>query len=256
MPSRTTGLPRRLKEKQNAELYEGIEYKTFWEGKQKNQLNQLEHYLVNQLLPDTGERIIDIGCGFGRLANCYLPRFKQAILLDGSITLLKQAREKINDRAFYVVADANNLPFKPACFDCVLLMRVFHHIPNSQALLAELTRVICKNGTLVFNYCNKLNPRQIARWMLRLTASNPFTWEPDGVGTPLIRQHPRHISQLLTQAGCANLKYFGAGIFDKLPELGGISLYLAKLLGPLLGFLKIPPWINCRATVNSIETLK
>ena len=141
-------------------LYEGVEYQQFWTGRQKRSLDELEHAIVRILLPVSGRRIIDVGCGFGRLADCYLDRFEQIVMLDGSMSLLRQALEKTSGKAICIAGDLSHMPFRPASFDAVLLIRVFHHINDSQSCLSELHRLLCNEGRFIFNYCNKQNAQR------------------------------------------------------------------------------------------------
>ncbi len=256
MSSKTTGLPPTFHPQQASRMYDGVEYKDFWDNPAKMRLDNLEKAIVRQLLPASGHRIIDVGCGYGRLACCYLERFDQVVMLDGSITLLRQAQENIGERATYIAADANRLPFLPGSFDCALMIRVFHHINDSQAILSEMQRILSKGGNLIFNYCNKLSVRQLLQWILRLKRENPLTTEPTGIGTRLISHHPAHVDQLLKQHGFYRTKYLGAGILDKLPDNSEHLSRLAESLAPLLGVIKLAPWINCRATVSSEVPIK
>ena len=160
MSSKTMGLPPKMDRAHMHRSYEGIEYKEFWGAdKEKHTLDLLEHDFVRALLPASGQRILDIGCGYGRLADCYLDRFHQAVMLDGSMTLLRQAQEKNGKKAIYVAADANHLPFRYSSFDCVLLFRVFHHIPDSQRILFEIKQLLGFKGTFIFDYFNKASLR-------------------------------------------------------------------------------------------------
>lgn len=256
MSSKTTGLPPTFHPEKASRMYDGVEYKNFWDDPAKMRLDKLEHAIVCQLLPVSGQRILDVGCGYGRLASCYLERFKQVVMLDGSITLLRQAQETIGEKATYIAADANRLPFRPDSFDCVLMIRVFHHISDSQVILSEIQRIVSHGGNFIFNYCNKLSLRQLWRWALRLKRENPLTLEPTGIGTRLISHHPAQVEQLLKQRGFSNMKYLGAGILDKLPDDSERLSSLAKALAPLFGALKVAPWINCRATVSSKIEIK
>lgn len=250
MSSKVAGLPPTFDPKQASRMYEGVEYKNFWDSPAKMRLDKLEQAIVRKLMPASGQRIIDIGCGYGRLVGCYLEQFEQVVMLDGSITLLRQAQETIGARVAYIAADASRLPFRPSSFDCVLMIRVFHHISDSQAILSEIQRVISNDGNLVFNYCNKLSARQLLRWVLRLIRENPFTMKPTGIGTRLISHHPAHIEQLLKQHGFIKIKYLGAGVLDKLPDASGRLLSLAEALAPVFGIIKVAPWVNCRATAS------
>lgn len=256
MSSKVAGLPPTFDSKRASRMYDGVEYKDFWDDPAKLRLDKLERAIVQKLLPVSGQRILDLGCGYGRLASCYMERFEQVVMLDGAITLLQQAQKAFGERATYIAADANRLPFRPGSFDCVIMIRVFHHINDSQGILSEMQRIISNGGNLIFNYCNKLSARQILRWTLRLTRENPLTMKPAGIGTRLISHHPAHVEQLLKQHGFSRMKYLGAGILDKLPNDPEQLSSLAEALAPLFGAIKLAPWINCRATVSSEGQIK
>jgi ubiquinone/menaquinone biosynthesis C-methylase UbiE len=249
------GLPKELNDNHACQLYEGTEYKEFWKEKAKHNLDLLERDIVSSLIPASGHRIIDIGCGFGRLGECYRDRFEQIVMLDGSVTLLRQAQEVVGERATYIAADANHLPFRPSSFDCILLIRVFHHLYDSQLILNEMRRLLCNQGTFVFNYCSKLSLRRILLWIMRLKRENPLTLEPAGIGTQFITHHPKYVHQLLMQNGYTRIRYLGAGVLDKIPDPSGRLVPLARSLAPIFGHSGLVPWINCRAVASSGETL-
>ena len=60
--------------------YEGVEYEDFWTGINKEKLDALEHAIVGELLPARGRRILEVGCGFGRMADIYRDRFDGLVL--------------------------------------------------------------------------------------------------------------------------------------------------------------------------------
>lgn len=247
------GLPKHFEpNKMRSQLYEGIEYKDFWIGKSKSMLDELEHLLIRDLMPASGYRIIDIGCGFGRLADCYLDRFEQVVMLDGSMTLLKQAQEAFKEKAVYIAADANQLPFLESSFDCALMMRVFHHLPNSQFVLEGVKRILGGDGCFIFNYSNKLSPKQLIRKLPHFWRENPLTLEPVLSGKTLIQHHPAYVHQLLIKSGFSQVKYLGAGVMDKIAARIGRAdgVLSGKGIAPLLGALKLAPWIICKAQGN------
>lgn len=253
MRPKPKGLPVVIDPNDNSSrMYEGIEYKEFWNGDSKNKLDELEHILLQNLLPRSGRRIIDIGCGFGRLADCYLDRFEQVVMLDGSVTLLKQAMDVIKDRAVYIAADANHLPFARSSFDCVLMFRVFHHLKDSQAILTELNGILGDMGVLVFNYCSKLSGRQVMRWLMGSSRDSPFSLDP-AVGPRFIVHHPIYVQRALINAAFSDITYLGSGVMDKFAgRLGPFEKWLpsGEALAPILGVVKIAPWINCRAVAH------
>ena len=217
-------------------LYEGIEYEEFWNGSQKRKLDELEHAIVRNLLPKSGRRIIDVGCGYGRLADCYMGRFQQVIMVDGSMSLLRQAFEKTRGQAIYIAGDVTHLPFRTASFDAVLMIRVFHHIEDSRACLSELHRLLCNDGRFVFSYCNKQNALRVIRWLIGAHAENPFTTEPAGVGSTLISHHPKAVHGMLRESGFSSMQYYGAGVLDR---LAGRIGFAGRWMAPAVAFSSI-----------------
>lgn len=239
-------------------LYEGIEYKDFWKGLQKRKQDELEHTLVRGLLPAVGQRIIDVGCGYGRLADCYIQRFKQVVMVDGSISLLRQAQDRTEGQAIYVACDVSHLPFRANSFDAVLLIRVLHHIENSQSILNELHRLLCRNGYFIFSYCNKRNAKRVIGWLLGKYSDNPFSLGPAGVGSTLISHHPVAINQMLQESGFTDLNSYGVGVLDKIAgKLGPSGKWIpsGKRLSKFLGKSSMAPWIISRSTAINNSSL-
>jgi ubiquinone/menaquinone biosynthesis C-methylase UbiE len=256
------GLPLKINpEEPSHGLYEGIEYKEFWNGLQRRKLDELEHAIVRDLLPVSGRRIIDVGCGYGRLADCYIGRFQQVIMLDGSMSLLNQAFEQTGGQAICIAGDVTHLPFRPASFDTILMVRVFHHITDTQACLSGLYRILCNDGRFIFSYRNKRNALHAAQWLVGRNTENPFSTEPAGVGSTLISHHPSAVHRMLLKSGFADIRYYGAGVFDWLAgKLGSMGRLIppGRQLAGLLGRIKIAPWILCgaiaRRTTSLIDT--
>jgi SAM-dependent methyltransferase len=195
---------------------------------------------------------VDLGCGYGRLSECYLNRFNQTILVDSSISLLRQAQETTNGRGWFLAGDINHLPFKQGSFDTVLMVRVFHHLPDSQKCLSEVGRIASRGGSFIFSYSNKRNLARIAGYLLGRDPNNPFSIETHGLDTTLIRHHPRYVSNLLVQTGFTNLQFRGAGVVDKITKSQGpyhIWLTLGKFLAPFFGKTKLSPWVFCKGIV-------
>jgi SAM-dependent methyltransferase len=240
------------------ELYDDVDYRVFWSGWQQCKLDQAEHAVVRDMLPATGRRLIDIGCGFGRLADCYLDRFQQVVMFDGSLSLLQQARENTGGRATYVAGDLHHLPFRMSSFDSMVMVRVFHHVLNTQACLIELHRVLSGGGCLVVTYRNKLYFMHILKWLIRPTSGSPFSREPTDTETTLISHHPAYVKRFLLQTGFTDLQYRGVGVLDRLANrMGPFGRYAptgrhsAKFFGRVL----IAPWIFCRAVAGGHAAL-
>jgi len=240
------------------ELYDHVDYKVFWKGWQQYKLDQAEHAVVRDMLPVSGRRLIDIGCGYGRLSDCYLDRFQQVVMFDGSIPLLREARENTVRKAIYVAGDLQHLPFRTASFDSIIMVRVFHHVIDSIACLSELHRVLSGGGRLVMTYRNKMYPVYVLKWLAHPTPDSPFNLEPSGIGTTLISHHPTYIKQILSQTDFTDLQYRGLGALDRFAnKVGPFGKYAptGERLAPLLGRLMIALWIFCRATAKGSSIL-
>jgi SAM-dependent methyltransferase len=256
----SSGIPEKIDPNQKPHLlYEGIEYKDFWrESDNRSRLDELEREIIRDLLPLSGTRIIDLGCGYGRLADCYFDRFRQIILFDASISLLRQAQETTNGRGWFLAGDINHLPFREGSFDQVLMIRVFHHLPDSRSCLSEVSRILSRDSTFIFSYSNKRNLARIAAYLLGKDPNNPFSMDTFGMDTTLIRHHPRYVDGLLVDSGFRELKHRGAGVIDKLTNKKGpfqFWLTLGKFFAPLLGKSKLAPWVICRGTSSSEKSL-
>jgi SAM-dependent methyltransferase len=121
--------------------------------------------LSNHLHVDGREgMILDAGCGsgliLGRLAGkCRL------VGCDFSERILHDTSQRISSPL--VCADIVELPFRQGTFDKVLCVGVLNHIPQSEAALAELARVLRPGGELFLVYLNWSTWRRLIRRVLR-----------------------------------------------------------------------------------------
>ncbi len=100
-----------------------------------------------------GQRVLDLGCGNGRLFNVLKNKNIKYIGVDNSEGLLMEAHNQFpEDREKFVKADALNLPFRENEFDVILSIAVLQHIPSKQyriKFLQECLRTLDKNGKLM-----------------------------------------------------------------------------------------------------------
>ena len=108
----------------------------------------------------SGDRILDLGCGFGRHAYEAARRGAHVIALDagedevngvaGTFAAMVEQGELSPDttKVGVVQGDALHLPFADGAFDRVLCSEVLEHIPNDVAAMTELARVLRPGGTM------------------------------------------------------------------------------------------------------------
>lgn len=106
-----------------------------------------------------GDRVLDLGCGFGRHAFEAARRGAAVIALDAGPEEVMQVRATLgamveagelaaDHPATAVQGDALALPFPDGTFDRVIASEVLEHIPDDVAAMRELARVLRPGGTM------------------------------------------------------------------------------------------------------------
>lgn len=101
------------------------------------------------------ERVLDLGCGNGRLFELFKNKNIEYAGVDFSEKLIEKAKEKYGD--YFIVADAFGLPFPGDSFNSIWAIAFFHHIPSKQLrlkALEEIKRVLKKNGKIIVTCWN------------------------------------------------------------------------------------------------------
>lgn len=105
---------------------------------------------------ENGDKILDFGCGNGRLIEIFNDKKIEYIGTDNSEKLIEIARKKYPRHKFMVAPDLN-LPFSDNYFDKVYSLAVFHHIPSEEfrlQFLNEIKRILKPGGLLVLTVWN------------------------------------------------------------------------------------------------------
>jgi SAM-dependent methyltransferase len=95
-----------------------------------------------------GRRVLDVGCGTGRLAATLAKRGAKVWGVDPSEEMLAEARERAGSAVGLKRGVAEALPFRAGWFDRAVLWLVVHLVDRSRAL-PELARVLTPGGRLV-----------------------------------------------------------------------------------------------------------
>jgi ubiquinone/menaquinone biosynthesis C-methylase UbiE len=181
--------------------YEGYDYRgDFWPGRDYEDV--VERIALRKLLPASGERLVEIGAGFGRLADMYT-RYSQVILLDPAKSQLRQAQERWADdkRFIYVTGDIYNLPLSTSGFDVVLTVRMLHHLTDLSGAFHEVHRILRPRGTYILEYANKRNLKEIIRYLAGRSRKEPFSPQPVEYVPLHFNFHPSYVEGWLQKAG-------------------------------------------------------
>lgn len=183
--------------------YEGSDYRArFWEGKGREYEDQVERIALRRLMPVTGSTLIEIGAGFGRLADEYTG-YQKVVLFDYSRSLLREAQTHLRQdpRFIFVAGNWYNMPFVAGLFETIVQIRTLHHVADTPALFAQLARIARPNGQYILEFANKHNLKAMLRYALGRQSWSPFTLEPVEFVKLNYDFHPRWIRQQLQQAG-------------------------------------------------------
>jgi len=95
--------------------------------------------------------VLEIGAGTGLNFKHYLKDARVAAI-EPDLTMLKRAspRTRADASISMIAADGEDLPFKTASFDNVVSTLVFCTIPDPQAAIGEVRRVLKPGGTFHF----------------------------------------------------------------------------------------------------------
>ena len=114
-------------------------------GKMWEELKFLEEYIID------GEKVLDLGCGNGRLYELFKEKFVDYDGVDSAEKMIEIAKSRYPKIKFRV-ADALNLPFPENFFDKVISIAVLHHIPSEEfrlQFLKEVKRVLKPEGKVI-----------------------------------------------------------------------------------------------------------
>jgi SAM-dependent methyltransferase len=96
----------------------------------------------------SAQRVLDVGCGTGRLAIALADRGARVWGVDPSEEMLAQARANSEGRVQFKQASAEALPFKDGWFDRGVFRLVIHLVERPRAF-AETARVLAPRGRIV-----------------------------------------------------------------------------------------------------------
>ncbi len=173
--------------------YEGYDYEgEFWVGRDYE--DAVERVALRKLLPPQGERLLEIGAAFGRLAELY-GGYQRVVFLDPAESQLREAQRRWggDTRFAYVVGNVYRLPFATGAFDVALTVRVLHHLANVSPAFAEIHRILRPQGRYILEYANKRNLKEILRYLGGRSQREPFSADPVEYAPLHFNFHPSYI---------------------------------------------------------------
>lgn len=113
-------------------------------------------FLEQTGLLQKGQKLLELGCGSGKLSSSLSENGLSMTASDISNTAIEHARQLHPDIEFRAHS-AEELPYNDGTFDIVMSFDVLEHLFNVDQHLAEVRRVLKKEGYYLFQTPNKLS---------------------------------------------------------------------------------------------------
>jgi trans-aconitate 2-methyltransferase len=166
---------------------------TDWDAERYHRLSNPQlgwgRHVLERLAPEPNERILDLGCGTGRLTAELFAAMAEGLVVavDRSESMLREAAAqhvwhrgphpldagKLPSRIHIVRADGLHLPFADA-FDAVLSTATFHWIQDHDRLFASIYRALVPGGRLVAQCGGAGNLATLLERTSALIQTDPF----------------------------------------------------------------------------------
>lgn len=99
---------------------------------------------------DRNMTVLELACGTGLLSVKIAPAVKHLEATDFSQEMIAQAKKKPHSaRLHFSVQDATKLPYAPKTFDAVIISNALHIMPDPEAALDNIRRVLKDDGILI-----------------------------------------------------------------------------------------------------------
>ncbi|MFA6518457.1 MAG: methyltransferase domain-containing protein [Candidatus Shapirobacteria bacterium] len=168
MPSNTSKKSGILNKLDTAILLKQLHFNDF--QYQSSVLSHTNHRL-NIMLQFSGnnQRVLDLGCGIGYFMEMLQTKHSKVFGVDISKKALLTAKRK----GLNVIQSnfESKLPFDDNQFDVVTAGEIIEHLYNTSLFLAEIRRILKKNGTLIMSTPNVAS---LGRRLMLLFGVSPF----------------------------------------------------------------------------------
>jgi SAM-dependent methyltransferase len=214
-----------------------------------------------------GDRLLDLGCGFGRHAYQAARLGAQVVAFDAGADEVRKVQDTFGAMAVAgeldagaarvgaVRGDALRLPFGDGSFDRVIASEVLEHIPDDETAMAELTRVLRPGGFMAVTV-PRCGP-EFVNWALsdeyhnvpgghvRIYRQSQLVARLEGTGLQAVGSHHAHGLHapywwLRCLVGTTNDRHPAVSTYHRLlvwdiEKAPRVTRYADRVLNPLVG---------------------
>ncbi len=139
------------------------------------------HQLEPLFPPMTGQRVLDLGCGYGWHCRYAADHGAASVLgIDASARMIAAAQERNAAPAItYRVADLDGFDFPQAAFDVVLSNLVLHYIEDLTAVYRKVYHTLRPGGCFLLNIEHPVFTAGIHQEWIRDDSGAPLYWPVD-----------------------------------------------------------------------------
>ena len=184
--------------------------------------------VLDRLAPQPGERILDVGCGTGRLtAELAQSTGILTVGVDRSGAMVAEAATHARSPVALVRGDGASLPFAPGVFDAVFSTATFHWIYDHDALFSNIYTVLRPNGRLVAQAGGGPNLARLLARTHALMDSPPYALHFSGWSAPWNFASVEQTRRRLEAAGfdCVEVSLEEAP--TRLPDAGAFAEFIS-----------------------------
>lgn len=128
------------------------------------------NWIISNYKIDKGMKVLELGCGTGDMwknRESLISRCSKLILSNFSEGMIAAAKETVGnyDNIEYKVLDIQNIPYEDGIFDIVIANMMLYHVPDIDKGLAEVRRVLKKDGSF---YCATYGEHGITEYLSKI----------------------------------------------------------------------------------------
>jgi len=118
--------------------------------------------IVHALLGNVaGKRILDIGCGDGRV-SLHLATNNELTLMDASEGMLELARKNtppdVREKVTHILSSLEDAPLQDGSYDVIVAMGILAHLTSWKEAVQRLSKVVKAGGRIVIQISDSAHP--------------------------------------------------------------------------------------------------